>query len=144
MSMAGAYWVNSLPGFNCKGSPYDCQESLHYYNRVPVTFHDKHRNFLWYIFDYNSRNILIEDSDNFYFFRYCNWVYKDVDQNLKKIVSEYLPQLFQPNIMCARSDARRASTCQVDSGSPLMIYNVTKENFVQVGIVAGFSVIKCF
>ena len=48
-----------------------------------------------------------------------------------------MPKLFQPSVLCGRSELSKQGTCQGDSGSPLLMFNPNQEAFMQVGIVAG-------
>jgi len=48
-----------------------------------------------------------------------------------------MPKLFQPMVLCAKSEVSKQGTCQGDSGSPLMIFDPDEEIYFLVGIVAG-------
>jgi secreted trypsin-like serine protease len=52
-------------------------------------------------------------------------------------VEKYLPELFQPHLLCAGYPASSPGTCQGDSGGPLMAHNETLGQYFQVGIVSG-------
>jgi secreted trypsin-like serine protease len=52
-------------------------------------------------------------------------------------VKEYLPDLFQPNLLCAGYESAEQGSCQGDSGGPLMVFNTKALQHFQVGIVAG-------
>ena len=52
-------------------------------------------------------------------------------------MKSYMPTLFQPMVLCARSEVSKQGTCQGDSGSPLMMFNPNLEIYFQIGIVAG-------
>ena len=52
-------------------------------------------------------------------------------------MKNYMPKLFQPMVLCARSEVSRQGTCQGDSGSPLMMFDPNQDHFLQIGIVAG-------
>ncbi len=53
------------------------------------------------------------------------------------LAEQYLPDLFQPNLLCAGYESAEQGSCQGDSGGPLMIFNTTTLQYFQVGMVAG-------
>jgi hypothetical protein len=52
-------------------------------------------------------------------------------------VDKYLPDLFQPHLLCAGYPASSRGSCQGDSGGPLMAYNASLGQFFQIGMVSG-------
>ena len=68
---------------------------------------------------------------------YCNETHASVGQLMQRTVKVYLPELFQPYIMCAGNQATNQGSCSGDSGGPLMIFNTDKNQYDQIGIVAG-------
>jgi len=52
-------------------------------------------------------------------------------------VRDFLPQQFQPGIICAQSELKNQATCHGDSGGPFMIFNPTRQLFIQIGILSG-------
>jgi hypothetical protein len=56
-------------------------------------------------------------------FRYCNRRYQNADEYLRKIGKSFLPDLFQPTVLCAGDVLKDGNACQGDSGGPLMIFN---------------------
>jgi secreted trypsin-like serine protease len=55
----------------------------------------------------------------------------------KNQVEKYLPELFQPHLLCAGYPASSRGSCQGDSGGPLMTHNETNGQYFQVGMVSG-------
>jgi secreted trypsin-like serine protease len=55
----------------------------------------------------------------------------------KNKVEKYLPELFQPHLICAGYPASLRGSCQGDSGGPLMTHNETLGQYFQVGMVSG-------
>ena len=85
---------------------------------------------------------------NLYFFHflnysYCNSTHYNTGGKVKVVVQSYLPELFQPNILCAGYESAEQGSCQGDSGGPLMVYNTTLLQFFQVGIVSGGVTSSC-
>ena len=52
-------------------------------------------------------------------------------------MKSYMPKLFNPSVLCARSELSKQGTCQGDSGSPLWMFDPRLDIYLQVGIVAG-------
>ncbi len=52
--------------------------------------------------------------------RSCDNVYRNVNLNLKTVVTNYLPKLFDSSVVCAGSYALIQGTCKGDSGGRLM------------------------
>ena len=48
-----------------------------------------------------------------------------------------MPQLFQPNLLCAGYESSQHGSCQGDSGGPLMVYNTNTSQYFQLGMVSG-------
>jgi len=55
----------------------------------------------------------------------------------RNVVDKYLPDLFQPHLLCAGYFASSRGSCQGDSGGPLMAYNASLGQFLQIGMVTG-------
>ena len=71
-------------------------------------------------------------------FRYCDRIYTNIaNVHLRIVVKSYMPKLFNPSVLCARSELSKQGTCQGDSGSPLWMFDPRLDIFLQVGIVAG-------
>jgi hypothetical protein len=56
------------------------------------------------------------------FFSYCNETHENVFGSVKKRVETFLPQLFQPNLLCAGYESSEQGSCLGDSGGPLMFF----------------------
>ncbi len=57
-------------------------------------------------------------------FSYCNKTHTNItNPDTKNIVQNYLPELFQPNLLCAGYDSSEQGSCKGDSGGPLMFYD---------------------
>ncbi len=52
-------------------------------------------------------------------------------------VVKYLPELFQPYLLCAGYQASSRGSCEGDSGGPLVVLNVSAGQYYQVGMVSG-------
>jgi hypothetical protein len=73
---------------------------------------------------------------NFVFFllsySYCNKTHETVSGAINKTVQKYLPELFQPTLLCAGFEISEQGTCKGDSGGPLMIFRTGKyKNFLK-------------
>ena len=55
----------------------------------------------------------------------------------RHVVDNYLPELFQPHLLCAGYKASSRGSCLGDSGGPLMAHNETLGQYFQVGMVSG-------
>jgi len=70
-------------------------------------------------------------------YSYCNTTHENTSGKTKALVKQYLPELFQPTLLCAGYESADQGSCQGDSGGPLMFYNTKLLQFFQVGIVSG-------
>lgn len=71
------------------------------------------------------------------FWSYCNTTHERTSGKVKSLVDKYLPQLFQPNLLCAGYESAGGGSCEGDSGGPLMVFSTKLSKFFQVGMVAG-------
>ncbi len=55
----------------------------------------------------------------------------------KNTVKGYLPELFQPYLLCAGYHASSRGSCEGDSGGPLMVLSPSAGQYFQVGMVSG-------
>ena len=55
----------------------------------------------------------------------------------KNLVEKYLPELFQPHLLCAGYPASSRGSCEGDSGGPLMAHNEELGQYFQIGMVSG-------
>ena len=53
---------------------------------------------------------------------YCNETHANTVGENKDNFGTYLPQLFQPILLCAGYESSEQGSCKQDSGGPLMIY----------------------
>ncbi len=53
------------------------------------------------------------------------------------MVEKYLPELFQPTLLCAGYESADQGSCEGDSGGPLMVFNTKLSQYFQVGLVSG-------
>ena len=70
-------------------------------------------------------------------FSYCNTTHEKTSGSIASLVQRYLPQLFQPNLLCAGYESSQHGSCQGDSGGPLMVYNTNTSQYFQLGMVSG-------
>jgi secreted trypsin-like serine protease len=68
---------------------------------------------------------------------YCNATHEKTGEKIASLVKDYLPDLFQPNLLCAGYESAEQGSCQGDSGGPLMVFNTKLLQYFQVGMVAG-------
>ena len=55
----------------------------------------------------------------------------------RSLTAQFLPDLYQTNVMCAGNSFLNQDSCRGDSGGPLATLNRETETFVQIGIVSG-------
>jgi secreted trypsin-like serine protease len=70
-------------------------------------------------------------------FSHCNKSHDYTVGMTKKVVEMFLPELFQPHLLCAGYSASSRGSCFGDSGGPLIAYNESLGQYFQVGIVSG-------
>ena len=68
---------------------------------------------------------------------YCNTTHEKTSGKIAALVEQYLPELFQPTLLCAGYESADQGSCGGDSGGPLMVFNTTSSQFFQVGMVSG-------
>ncbi len=68
---------------------------------------------------------------------YCNSTHEKTVGKVAALVGQYLPELFQPSLICAGYESAEQGSCQGDSGGPLMVFNTKLAQYFQVGMVAG-------
>jgi secreted trypsin-like serine protease len=68
---------------------------------------------------------------------FCNSSYKSTIGGTKETVEKYLPELFQPYLLCAGYQSSSRGSCEGDSGGPLVVLNVSAGQYYQVGMVSG-------
>ena len=54
---------------------------------------------------------------------YCNFTHENAI--IENVVQNYLPQLFQPILLCAGYETSEQGSCKGDSGGPLMIHDTS-------------------
>ena len=72
-----------------------------------------------------------------YIFSYCNTTHEKTSGKIAVAVGKFLPQLFQPNLLCAGYESAEQGSCEGDSGGPLMVFNTKLFQYFQVGLVSG-------
>jgi len=73
----------------------------------------------------------------FFIHSYCNETHEKTSGSTAALVKKYLPQLFQPTLLCAGYESANQGSCKGDSGGPLMVFNTKSSQYFQVGIVTG-------
>ena len=68
---------------------------------------------------------------------YCNRTHSNAIGITKNLVERYLPDLFQPHLLCAGYPASSRGSCQGDSGGPLMLFDESVGQYFQIGLVSG-------
>jgi len=68
---------------------------------------------------------------------YCNTTHEKTSGKIAISVEKYLPQLFQPTLLCAGYESAEQGSCEGDSGGPLMVFNTKSSQYFQVGMVSG-------
>ena len=59
---------------------------------------------------------------------HCNETHENVYGEIKRYVEIYLPQLFQPYLLCAGYESSEQGPCKGDAGGPLMIFKRSNLN----------------
>ena len=72
-----------------------------------------------------------------YIYSYCNETHHKTSGQTASLVKKFLPQLFQPTLLCAGYESANQGSCHGDSGGPLMVFNTKFSQFFQVGLVSG-------
>ena len=70
-------------------------------------------------------------------FSHCNTTHEKTSGQIAVLVQNFLPELFQPYLLCAGYESAEHGSCQGDSGGPLMIFNTKTSQYIQEGLVAG-------
>ena len=71
-------------------------------------------------------------------FRYCNATHDIRVGLLGAIIKQYLPRLFQDQLLCAGyTSTTQNGPCSGDSGGPLAKFNTLTEQTVQIAILNG-------
>ena len=52
-------------------------------------------------------------------------------------MEKFLPELFQPQLLCAGYEVSSRGSCQGDSGGPLVQFDEDAGQYFQVGMVSG-------
>ena len=78
-----------------------------------------------------------------YYFSHCNRTHNTATGTINKGVSEFLPKLFQLDLLCAGYEAADSGPCEGDSGGPLVIYSTKKSHYIQIGLFAGTVAQTC-
>jgi secreted trypsin-like serine protease len=68
---------------------------------------------------------------------FCNSSYITTIGGTRDTVDRYLPDLFQPYLLCAGYQASSRGSCEGDSGGPLVVRNASAGQYYQVGLVSG-------
>ncbi len=71
------------------------------------------------------------------FCSFCNKSHINTVGKTQETVKKYLPELFQPHLLCAGYQVSSRGSCEGDSGGPLLVYNATEGQYFQIGMVSG-------
>jgi hypothetical protein len=78
-----------------------------------------------------------------YFHSYCNDTHESAGGTIRKTVENYLPELYQPHVLCAGNEAAEDGSCDGDSGGPLLLFSTRTLQYTLVGTIAGGVASTC-